>query len=751
MNNSDYESHVTGRSLYVDDITAPNGLLYASVFSSPSAHARISGIDISLAENLPGVKKIILADDIPGENQAGNVLPDEPLLAKDYVHYIGEPVALIVADDPVIARSAAKMITLELEELPAVFNPREAAFLGSLIIPPRLFSVGDCESVWSKCTFVVDGTAESGGQEHLYLETQSAVAWPSESRGIKLYSATQAPTAVQRITARILGISMNLVEVDVLRLGGGFGGKEEQATPYAAMTALAAYLLNKPVKMVLKRNEDMRMTGKRHPYSSDFKLGLDSQGKILAYEVTFYQNAGATADLSTAILDRSLFHCTNSYYIPNVKAIGYCCKTNLPTNTAFRGFGGPQAMFVIESAIHKAAKVMGVEPSFIQEKNLLRENDEFPYGQKAENCNAERCWKKAEYLFNFQEIKKNVEEYNQKNKFSKKGYALMPVCFGISFTTTFMNQAGALVHIYSDGSISISTAAVEMGQGVNAKIKQIAADIFSVNPNRIKIDTTNTSRVANTSPTAASSGTDLNGKATEIACVNLKYRLIKFFAAQNKITDLSSIEFSKESINIYGAPSGITWEKLISTAFLNRIDLSAHAFYSTPGIHFDNKINKGKPFAYHVYGTAVIEATLDCIRGTYKTNLVKVVHDFGKSLNRVIDRGQTEGAIVQGIGWMTMEELVYNEKGKLLTDLLSTYKIPDLYSVPEEMEIHFLEDTENPMGVFNSKAIGEPPLMYGIGAYFAIMNAVESAHPAKPLCYKAPLTYERVLLSLYDL
>jgi len=750
MNNTDYENHVTGRSQYIDDMISHEGLLHASVFMSPLAHARILRLDIKTAESIPGVKKILTACDIPGENQASNISADEPLLAKDLVNYVGEPIALIIADDPLIAREAASEIKLELEELPAIFDPRESALLGNLIIPPRLFSIGDCNSAWSNCQYVIEGTAETGGQEHLYLETQSAVAFPVEGGGIKIYSATQAPTAVQKTAARILGVPMNLVEVEVLRLGGAFGGKEEQATNYAAMTALAAYLLTKPVKMILKRNEDFRMTGKRHPYSSDFKIGLDSEGKILAYEVTFFQNAGATADLSAAVLDRTLFHCTNSYYIPNVKATGYSCRTNLPSNTAFRGFGGPQAMFVIESAIHKAARIMGVEPFYIQSINLLKDNNELPYGQKVENCNAVKCWTKADSLFSFKDNKSRIEQFNSENRYYKKGYALMPVCFGISFTSTFLNQAGALVHIYSDGSINISTAAIEMGQGVNSKIKQIAATIFSVNSEKIKIESTSTARVANTSPTAASSGADLNGKAVELACIKLRDRLVKFYAEQSNFENSSLITISGEAVCYSDSPTGTSWESLVRSAFLNRVDLSAHAYFSTPEIHFNNKTNKGKPFAYHVYGTAAVEATVDCIRGTYKIDSIKVVHDFGKTLNRIIDLGQIEGAIVQGIGWMTMEELLYDDKGNLLTNLLSTYKVPDIFSVPENLEVHFLEDSGNEYGVFNSKAIGEPPFMYGIGAFFAIMNAVTAANPQNPLCYKSPLTHEKILLALHS-
>ena len=378
--------------------------------------------------------------------------------------------------------------------------------------------------------------------------------------------------------------------------------------------------LKRPVKLVLLRHEDMIVTGKRHPYSSDFKIGLDKEGKILAYEVTFYQDAGAAADLSPAILDRTLFHVTNSYYIPNVKATAYCCKTNLPPNTAFRGFGGPQGMFVIESAIYKAAEKIGVEPSMIQGKNILREGDEFPFGQKADNCNAEKCWSEAVGKFDLNSERKKVDEFNSGNKTFKKGFALMPICFGISFTNTPMNRAGALVHIYTDGSIGVSTGAVEMGQGVNMKIRQVAASLFSVGIDKVKIETTNTSRVANTSPTAASSGADLNGKATEIACKNILERLKKTAADILGVEDSKMIEFRDEKIYVNGELSEWSWKNFITEANARRVNLSSYAYYATPEIHFDRVSNKGKPFAYHVYGTALIEVTIDCIRGNYKIN-----------------------------------------------------------------------------------------------------------------------------------
>lgn len=749
MKNFDAISHIKGKSLYIDDYPLPERTLHAVVYDSKIAHGKIINLNIDKAKSMDGVAAIFTAKNIPNENQIGGIILDESLLAENEVHFIGEPIAIVVAESVAIARKAARKIEIEFENLDIIIEPREAYAKNFLIIPPVIFSSGNVDEAWKSCDLIVDGTIESGGQEHLYLETQGAISIPIEENKIKIISSTQSPTAVQKQAAKVLGVPMHQIEVDVLRLGGAFGGKEDQATSWAVMSCLAAKLLNRPVKLVLSREDDLRMTGKRHPYSSDYKIGLSNNGKILAYEVTFYQNAGAVADLSTAILERTLFHTTNSYFIPNVKAIGISCKTNLPPNTAFRGFGGPQGMFVIESAIEKAASVLGLPAYEIQKKNLLVDNDSFYYGQKANNSQAVNSWVKAEEKFNTKLLIEEIEHFNGQNKLFKKGISFMPICFGISFTSSFLNQASALVHIYTDGSVGISTAAVEMGQGVNAKIASVASRTFSIDINKIKVESTNTTRVANTSPTAASSAADMNGNATLLACNKILTRLENFAKKELQAEESDNISIVNELVFVNNIPTQLSWKELINKAYFNRISLSAQAFYATPEVHFDRKINQGSPFAYHVYGTAVTTATLDVIRGTYKFDYVKIVHDFGESLNGNIDIGQVEGALVQGIGWMTMEELKYSFDGKLLANALSTYKIPDIYSAPENIEVLFLENSTNRFGPFNSKAIGEPPLMYGIGAYFAILNAMKSAKPNKTFKLSAPLTPEKVLISLH--
>lgn len=746
MSNHEIGPHARGESLFVGDLPDPPGLLHAAVLASPVPAGRIVRLDTSTAAGSEGVACILTAADIPGENQIGGIVQDEPLLAEGEVHFIGQPIATVVADTPRRAREAAAAIELEIEEEPGIFDAREAAAVGRLIVPSRTFALGDVDSVWAECAVVADGQVESGGQEHLYLETQAALVIPQGGCRLRILSSTQAPTAVQRIAARVLDLPMNAIEVDVARLGGAFGGKEDQATPWAVLAALASRILEKPVRIELERGEDMRMTGKRHPYSSDFRIGLADDGRILAFEATYFQNAGAAADLSPAILERSLFHATGSYFVPNVRVTALSCKTNLPPFTAFRGFGAPQAMFVMESAIACAAEVMGIDRAEIQRRNLLAEGDTFPYGMKAQQGNAKRAFAEVERRFDVAALREEIADHNAASSLTKRGLAMMPVCFGISFTSTFLNQAAALVHVYTDGSVSVSTGAVEMGQGVNAKMLGVAAHSLGIDPSRITVETTNTLRVANTSPTAASSGADMNGGATEIACRTILERL-RAVAAQ--ILDVSPdvITIQDDRVLAGGAESSLTWEKLVWETYFRRVSLSAQAHFATPRIHFDRETEKGEPFAYHVYGSAVVEVTVDGLRGIYTVDRVRAVHDAGRSLNPIVDMGQLEGGLVQGIGWMTMEELLF-EEGRNLTDTLSTYKIPDILAAPE-IEGHFLEDADNPNAILKSKAIGEPPLMYGIGAYFALLDAMKAFRPDRESFFNAPMTPEKVLMFLH--
>jgi len=749
MKNIDSKAHVSGKSIYVDDIPEISGTLHAVPVLSEKAHAKIRNIDYSKALEAEGVIDILSAKDIKGENQIGGIIPDEPLFAEDMVDFIGMPIAIVVAQSHFQAKEARELIEIEYEDLEVIVDPRVAKEKGQLLFPPRTFANGDMEKGFEKCEYVFSGRADSGGQEHLYIETQGAYALPLENQNIKIYSSTQGPTSVQKTAAQVLGLPMHHIEVDVTRLGGAFGGKEDQATAWAVMAALAVQKLHKPVKLILDREDDMIATGKRHPYSSDFKIGLDKDFKIIAFDVDYFQNGGAAADLSPAIMERTLFHVTNAYFIPNVKATAYSCKTNITPFTAYRGFGGPQAMFVMESAISLAAENLGIDKSEIQKRNLLRSGDSFHYGQICESDNAPKSWKSLFEQYDLEEDFQKVKEFNSQNTFTKKGLAIMPICFGISFTNTSMNQARALVHVYQDGSIGVSTGAIEMGQGVNTKMMQVAAQTFSVDVSRVKVETTNTTRVANTSPTAASSGADLNGKALQLACDEILIRL-KNKAAEILKANSEEIELKEEWVFANDQKSDLSWEELVQQAFLSRMKLSEVGHYSTPVIHFDKSVEKGHPFAYHVFGAASVLVKVNTINGVYEIEEVKIVHDFGNSMNPILDRGQVEGALAQGIGWMTLEELDWDENGRLLADSLSKYKVPDIFAAAKSVEIEALK-TEGPEhAILKSKAVGEPPFMYGIGAYYALQNAIKSFNPQYKLKFDAPFTPEKVLMALYE-
>ena len=747
MRADDRHLHVRGESVFVDDLPAPAGCLEAAVLGSPVAHGRITRLDVAAALGAEGVAAVLTAADIPGQNQTGTIVLDEPALADGDVHCVGQAVAVVLATSVDLARRARALIELVIEPLPAVLDPREAAALGHHITPPRTFACGDLDAAWKDCAHIVSGRADSGGQEHFYLETQAALAVPGEDGTLQVHSATQAPTAVQKVIARVLGVPMHAVEVDVRRLGGAFGGKEEQATPWAVHAALGAHLTGKPVRLVLDRADDMVMTGKRHPYSSDYKLGLDAEGRLLAWDVTYYQNAGATADLSTAILERTLFHSTGSYVIPHVRATAHCCRTNLFPFTAFRGFGGPQAMFVLETALAHAARETGLPVRELQRLNLLDEGSNFPYGQAAADCRARRCWDEADRAFGFAGLAAAAAAHNAADERFKRGVAVMPVCFGISFTNTALNQGGALVHVYQDGSVGVSTGAVEMGQGVSRKIRLVAARTLGLDESRVRVETANTGRVANTSPTAASAGADLNGEAARLACLQIVERL-RQVAARRLGFEAAGIAIDRGVVLCDGRTTDLGWDELVQAAYWSRTDLSAHAHYATPHLAFDRSTEKGTPFAYHVYGTAVTEVTLDRLLGTCRLDAVRLVHDGGNSLDRATDLGQVEGGLAQGLGWMLLEELAWDDAGRLVTDTGGKYKVPDLDFMPPVIEVRWLEGAPNPRAVLGSKAVGEPPLMYGIGAFFALADAIAAARPGAALPRVSPLTPERTLMLL---
>jgi len=741
------ELNVAGATRYLDDLSGTAGMLYGSPRTSPCAHGALKALDASAALALDPSVRVLTAADIPGKNQLGEAVSDESLLVDGEWTYMGQSLALALASSPGLARRAAALIVLDYDELECVTDPRVAAEKGDFILPSRTMKCGDSGSAFARCSIVVDGRVESGGQEHLYLEAQGAIAESREGGRIYLLSGTQAPSGVQRVVARVLGLAMNAVEVETRRLGGAFGGKEDQAAQWAALAALGAAKTGKTVKVYLNRREDMRWTGKRHPYSSDYKIGLDAEGRIIAFEADYYQNSGACCDLSPAILSRTLFHAASVYRVPNIRVTGRMCRTNLPPFTAFRGFGAPQGVFVMECALDAAARKGGWDPVEIRLKNLLVEGDTFHYGQSVADCRAQLCASRVLELARWDQLKAEIVSFNASHRLEKKGAAMLPICFGVSFTKLVMNQGGALVHVYGDGSVSVSTGAVEMGQQVSRKIQVVAARAFGISESLVRVESTTTASVANTYPTAASTGSDINGMAALAACEEIRGRLLGL-AARILGADKGELRIEAGLVAKGCEVTELTWRELVDRAHLERIDLSAHGFYATPGLFYDMMAEKGSPFAYHVYGCAVLTATLDVLRGTYRFDEAYIVHDVGESIDRDVDLGQLEGAFAQGLGWAALEDLRYDDAGKLLSDTLSTYKLPDLRFMPSAMKIEFLAGAPNLKAVMRSKAIGEPPLLYGIAGYFAVLDALRATRgeaTPSPELYDLPMTPEKAL------
>lgn len=743
--------NLRGETKYIDDLPETRDLLHAVPCGTPLARGRITYIDDAAALALHPSVRVITARDIPGTNQLGQAVPDEPLLVEDNPAspaaewgFRGQVYALVLAESRSLARKAAGLVRLAYEELEPVTDPRVAKERGLLILGPRTQAMGDTRAAFAAAKWVVEGRVESGGQEHVYLETQGAYAWPLEGGAVKVVSGTQHPSGVQEGIATVLGLGMHKVEVEAQRLGGGFGGKEDQAALWAALAALGARVSGRPVKLVLSRKDDLTMTGKRHPYSSDFRLGLDAKGMITAFEADYYQNSGAICDLSPAILSRTLFHAAGSYRIPNLRVTGYMCRTNLPPFTAFRGFGAPQAFFVIEAAIDAAARKSGIPAEEIRRANLLKEGDSFHFGMPVEACRAGICWERLLERAGWKETRAEMAAFNQAHRLEKKGGAIVPVCFGVSFTKLMMNQGGSLVHVYHDGSVGVSTGAVEMGQQVSRKIARVVAATLGIDIDRIKVERTSTLTVANTFPTAASTGSDINGMAAQAACQEIRARLLGVAATA---LGASAAELSIEGGRVMrsGSPSTLSWEDLVHRTYESRVDLSAHGFYATPNLVYDMKAERGSPFAYHVYGAAAVTVSLDVLRGRYTLDRAVIIHDGGESIDLAVDRGQVEGALAQGLGWALLEDLAFDPKGRLLADTLSTYKVPDLHFMPPRMDIEFLQGLPNPKAVLHSKAIGEPPLVYGLAGYWAVLDALDAARPGGPGLYDLPLTPEKCL------
>jgi len=752
--------HVTGQSVYVNDLAASRQLIGRVVYST-EAHARISLVDIKAALKLNGIASILTWKDIPGENQMGPVVDDEPCLAEDEVTFIGQAIALIAAENEEAAIKAEQLIRIEYEELETILTLEDAIKKHSLITPPRMIESGNADEIFKSAPHVLSGELQTGAQEHWYLETQSALAIPGEGKEMLIHASSQNPAETQAIVADVLGISKNEVDVEVRRMGGGFGGKETQANHVAAWAALLANATHRPVGIHLFRDDDQKITGKRHRFLSKYRIGFNDSGKILAYSVELNSDAGAATDLSRAILERAMLHADNAYFIPNVNIVGKAYKTNLPSNTAFRGFGGPQGMAVIETAIDRIARFLKIDATGIRKLNFYgtEERNITPYGESVVNNRLHMIFERLITSSDYYSRRKENDHFNQENEFVKRGLSLTPVKFGISFTTAFLNQAGALVHIYNDGTIAVNHGGTEMGQGLNTKIHGIAAGEFGVSPEVIKISVTNTSKVPNTSATAASSGSDLNGMAVKNAIEKLKSRLAEIAVAElNAKRDIKTITcdqviFSDNSIFAISDPdTKIPFCDLVKTAYLNQVSLSATGFYKTPGIFYDREVGRGNPFYYYAYGMAVSEVEMDVLTGESKLLRSDILHDVGDSLNEEIDIGQIEGGFIQGVGWVTTEEIKWDNNGRLLTHSPDTYKIPTVNDIPAVFNVELLSGQPNQGTIRKSKAVGEPPLMLAFSVWLAIKDAVSAVgnHEFEP-AFSLPATAEVVLLSIEEI
>lgn len=750
--------HVTGQSRYIDDIEESDRLLHGMILYSPHAHARIHSVNMTDALQLPGVHAVLSYKDIAGNNQMGPVLNDEPCLAESAVHFIGQAVLLIAAVSLEIARDAAALIQIEYEPLEPVLDILTAIAKNYRLQPRQTIATGDTSHALQNCRHTLQGTFSTGGQEHWYLETQTAIAFPGEEQEMKILSSTQHPAEAQAIAAKVLGVNRNEVQVEVRRVGGAFGGKETQANHFAAWAALLAQATGRPVKIRLSRDEDQIMTGKRHDFLSHYRVGFEDDGKITAFEVELHANAGAAADLTMPILARAMFHIDNAYFIPNLKVMGNSWKTNLPPNTAFRGFGGPQAMAVIENIVDRIARFLHKDGVEVRQLNLYKNdhNNRTHYGQLVTNNRLRLLLEQLLSTSDYFQRRKEVQQFNQNNEFIKKGLALTPVKFGISFTTAYLNQAGALINIYQDGTVLINHGGVEMGQGLNTKLLQIAASELGIDSKNIKINATDTAKVPNTSATAASSGTDLNGMAVKEGICTIKTRLKKLAAIffntdQEQIqTAVEHVTFADNMVfDIKNRQRQISFQELIQMAYLDRTSLSATGFYKTPNIHFDRNAGKGKPFHYFALGMSVSEVSVDTLTGTTELLRTDIFHDAGNSINEQIDIGQIEGGFVQGVGWVTNEELRYDPNGNLLTHSPSTYKIPSISDIPNDFRVSLLKGYPNPNTIKQSKAIGEPPFMHGISVWMAIKDAVSAVgnHTTEP-DIGIPATSETVMLAI---
>lgn len=747
--------HVAGTAPYVDDMPEPPGTLHVALVLSPVAHGTLCGVDASVALTQPGVVALLRASDIPGVNDAGPIGPNEPLFPENIVDFAGQPVAAIVAETHDAARRAAKAVKLDIAPLEPILSIEAALAHNSLLCPPITLSRGEASAVLAAAPHRISHRLRVGGQEHFYLEGQVALAVPGEDSDMVIYSSTQNPSEVQHISARLLGLELNRVTCIVRRLGGGFGGKESNSSVVAGVAALAAWRTRRPVKLRLPRHTDMTMTGKRHGYLLDYTVGFDDDGRVLALDARLASNGGNTLDHSGAVMNRAVCHVDNAYWIPHLRVVGLCCKTNTVSNTAFRGYGSPQASLVMEDALDRIACALGKPSDEVRESNFYggEGRDLTPYGQKVTDNLTARCVAQAKSDGEWQRRRGEIESFNASSPIIKRGLALFPLKFGISFNATHLNQAGALVNVYSDGSIRLNHGGTEMGQGLFIKVAQVVAEVFQIDLDRIGLAATSTGEVPNTSPTAASTGSDLNGWAAYEAASTLKRRMTEF-AADKFGVGAEQIEFRDNHVHIGSRASNQTLEfgELAKLCWLGRVSLSATGFYRTPDLHWNKETMTGSPFFYFSYGASVAEVAVDTLTGEMRVLRADLVQDCGRPLNPAIDFGQIEGAFVQGMGWLTNEELWWDDEGRLRTVGPSTYKIPGSRDVPRVFNTHILEDAPaRAATIFRSKGVGEPPLLLAIAVWSAIRDAIGSlAGHRLAVDLHAPATPECILMAVAD-
>ena len=738
-------AHVTGTATYIDDIPELKGTLHAAPILSDVAHGLLKGVDVSAALAMPGVRTVLLARDIPGDPLLATFAHDEPVFALGEVSHVGQVIGVVVADTVMDARRAARKVKLDIDALPAIFTPREAHAQQSYILPPVTVKRGNAGDALAKSLHRLQGQFEVGGQEHFYLEGQVAYAIPREQGTWHVHSSTQHPGEVQHWVAQALAIESSAVTVECRRMGGGFGGKETQAGHLAVWAALAAHKAGVPVKMRLDRDDDFLITGKRHPFAYDWDVGFDSAGLITALKVKMYANCGFSADLSGPVADRAIFHTDNAYFLSDVEIVSYRCKTNLQSQTAFRGFGGPQGVILIETILGDIARVLGVDPLDVRKRNFygVNERNVTHYQMKVEDNILEPLVSRLEEHARYRERREAIAKWNASSPVIKRGLAITPVKFGISFTATLFNQAGALVHVYTDGSVQVNHGGTEMGQGLNTKIAQIVAGELGLPFERVRSTAADTSKVPNASATAASSGTDLNGRGAQYAARNVRDNLAAFVAGLDNC-GAGAVRFAGGKVVSPGNTRD--FDDVVKAAHANRIQLWSDGFYRTPKIHYDKATLTGRPFYYFAYGAACSEVAIDTLTGESRLLKVDIVHDVGHSLNPVIDIGQIEGGFIQGVGWLTTEQLVWDDKGVLATHAPSTYKIPATGDVPAHFDVQLWPEANREDNVGGSKAVGEPPLMLAISVWEAIRDAVAAARgDGQPVQMNAPATPETVL------